>query len=74
MRLYLFLLDTDATRLESCYPMCVEYFWVTAFTALTFVAWASSRQVTLVNEPGTDGWHWETKRTPGKDISGVSYH
>ena len=71
MRLYLFLLDT--TRLESCYPMCMEFFWVAAFTALTFVAWASSRQVILVNEPGS-GWHWETKKTPGKDISGVSYH
>lgn len=50
--------------------MCMKYFWVAALTALTFVAWASSRQVILVNKPGSSGWHWETKKTPGKDISG----
>jgi len=52
----------------------MEYFWVAAFTALTFVAWASSRQVTLVNEPQTvSGWHWEKKKTPGNGIRGVGY-
>jgi len=49
----------------------MEYFWAAAFTALTYVAWASSSQVTLVNEPETSGWHWELKKKPGNDILGV---
>lgn len=47
----------------------MEYFWVAAFTALTFVAWVSSSQVVLVNEPDS-GWHWETRNTFGSAILG----
>ena len=51
----------------------VEHFWTAAFATLTFVVSVSPRQVLLVNEPETDdGWFWETKKTQGSGVLGVS--